>query len=438
MELGDDDPRRIGPWEVQSVHFKEPGRASYAARINSMSADILLLDVPTQNRMGLRSNLQKSKTIATLEIPKVLDASLDSSPQWIACDPVSGERLYQYLNTNDSLPPHLWAELARTALIGCAALRSADIKGFQMSLNTFVIDRDDIHMADVWAGSMQESELYPPDKTRLSDLMSTDDKFAIGRLLTAAMGMDLQQGSEGTQVPAVDGFSQQHVDFVTSLMAPDQGSRPTTEQALRSIPGRNPSWAVPVFALDKPGRQRAKRKMQKGLIWAGAGAAAIAALAGGLIWLTGDSEPADAQVAEASSAELPADPDIELRLTFAKDSAEPVIFTNVDEYSFLYCYPDANLRMEEIPDRLVFQRLTGDEWETDRDVTVAVGASEECPDGESAVTFETAAPPRGYLTDEWTACRDFRVLIPRLSSDKRAPIRYCLQQRKVSGDTTTS
>ena len=438
MELGEDDPRRIGPWAVQSVHFKEPGRASYAARINSMSADILVLDVPSQNRLGLRSNLQKSKTLSTLEIPRVLDASLDSVPQWIACDPVSGERLSEYLIANKFLPKDLWAELARTSLIGCAALRSADIKGFQMSLNTFVLDGNDIHMADVWAGSMQPSDLYPPDKTRLSDLMAVDDKFAIGRLLASAMGVDISGESLDMTAATTHGFDEQHIAFVQMLMRDDRSSRPTTESALKAIPGRRSEWAIPVFALDKPGRQRAKRKLQRGLIWASVGAVIVAMIAGLVLWLTGDSGTEEGEVAQAIVVEASPDPVVELRLSLAKGDFEPVIFTDADEYSLEYCYPDANLNMDEIPDRLVFQQLNGEKWITDDSVKVQVKTSTTCPDGESAVTFTTAAPPRGYLTDDWTPCRDFRVLIPRLSSDKRAPVRFCLQQRKTSETPTAS
>lgn len=404
-----------------------------------MSADILVLDVPSENRAGLRANLQKAKNIATLEIPKVLDASLDSVPQWIACDPVSGSRLADFLTATPALPPHLWAELARTALIGCAALRSQGIQAFQMSENTFVIDRTDVHMADVWAGSMQESDLYPAERTRLVDVTATDDKLAIGRILTLAMGVDLHTDDGELRAALDNGFNQGHIDFVKSLTASNAAARPTTEKALRAIPGRNPEWSIPVFALDKPGRQRAKRRAQKGVLWAGAAVLAAAAVAGGFVFLSGGSNSSDGDTASAPSPQPTSlDPVIELRLTLAKGEAEPEVFTDVDEYSFRYCYPEANLRTDEIPERLVFQRLVGDEWETDPDIDVRVVPSQRCPDGESAVTLTAPAPLADSLTEAWTSCQDFRVLIPRLSSDKRAPIRFCLQQREVSNQSTDS
>lgn len=431
MNLSEDDPRRIGPWEVESVHFREPGRRSYAARIKSLSADILLVDVATDSRAALRANLQRAKGVFSLEIPRVLDSSLDTSPQWVASDPVSGQRLADVLQDRSALSPHQWAELAKTALIGCAALRAQDIKAFQLSGNTFVIDRNDVHMVDMWAGMFVPSAMYPEEKSRLNELSPQDDKYAIGKILTFAMGID--PGAEAISVDQVmsAGYTQAHMDFISRLTSDRAEERPSTERALRMIPGGDPGWTVPVFALDKPGRQRAKQKAQRGLIVGAVGILGVALIVGAIAFLGSRSNgPASGtQANDAGTNSEISEPIVEARLSYVNQDAPPEVFTDADFYSFSWCFPDDNLRMDEIPSRLVLQELDQDEWKTDSDVIVRIVPLVKCGDGLSAVSFTAPLPDVTPTSEEWTPCKDYRVLVPRLSSERRAPIRFCLQQR---------
>jgi len=439
MELTDGDPRSIGPWRIEALNFREPGRTSYAATTGSLAADILVVEVSPASRAGFRANLERAKSVFSLEMPRVLDASLDHEPRWVASDKQTASRLSEHLETQDHLEPQQWAELAKTALIGCAALRANGIKAFQLSPNTFVIDSADIHLSEVWAGSYHPNPLYPDEGKLLNELTTADDLRAIGRLLAISMGA----APELTDFSAASledfGYTDEHLEYVRRLTAADPRTQPSTEVAIKTIPGRDPSWTVPIFALDKPGRVRAQRHAQRGILW-GAAAVVGAGLIAGLGFLLnsngGDSSDGGTESDLQSTSEEQAALIREVRLTFAQEGADPVVMEVADTYDFSWCYPEANLNTDEIPDRLVLQSLDGEKWTTDRSVDVEVVTSPQCSGDELAVSLTAPLPT---VLDEpfgWTSCSDYRVLIPRLSSDRRAPIRYCLQVRAYDPSTS--
>jgi len=433
MQDDDSDPKSVGPWTIESINFREHGRSSYLASTGTLKANILVVEMTPESRSGFRSNLQRAKRMQSLEIPQVLDLSVDRSPSWVASDLVPGRRLSQRLDAGETLTLDEWAELAQTALIGCAALRYNQVRAFQISTNSFVLTDTDILMSDIWAGSYNPGPLYPTDGKTLSDLDARDDHLAIARLLSLAMGSSLETFPPTVTEVTSRGFTAAHAQFVADLANDNASQQFSTEGALRAIPGRDPSWTVPVFALDKPQRARAKRRLQRIALWGG-GAAALAAVAFGIWLITGgqlQGADSSAQDNPAGMESPPEEPSLrhEARITFTREEFGTQTQEVNETYDFLWCYPLENLRVDEIPDRLVFQELINDEWQTDRSVQVDASSSPDCADDEVGVSFSAPLPSKPDKPLGWTGCRDYRVLIPRLSSERRAPIRYCLQVR---------
>lgn len=433
MQASESDPTTIGPWHVESVNYRSPGRVSYRATTSGLEADLLLINVPPHALSLLDNALKMSKRVLTHEFPRVLDYSLNRSVTWIASDRTDGNRLGPVIGEEQALSLPLWAELAKTALIGASALRSVGIDTFQMTPDTFIVTGDgDVVLADFWSAELQPGPFNAPDASRLNRLSSADDVFTIGKILIAAMGIDPAAKPE-LAVISERGYTQAHLDFVASLTSPNPQDRPSTQRALETIPGADPSWTVPVFALERPGVARAKRKAQKMILLAGVGAVVLGVLAGGALLLKdrfgSDARadgPADKQV--SASAE-PADNTYTLRLTLAKGDETPEIFTNVDDYTFGVCSTNTKLLTPSVAKRIEFQTLLNDEWITLKDVR-AVTAQEPgmCRDKEVRVSVTLPAPdPRG-APGQWSKCTDFRLLIPE-GKKNRTPVRYCLQTR---------
>lgn len=424
-------PRTVGPWTVQSVNFEEDGRSSYRCSIGDLSADVTLLTAEVTDLPLMTSSLERSKGVFTLEVPNVLDYSINAEAQWVASDCASGDRLSRVLSERDALHPGQWTNVARTALIGCAALRSAGIRGFQLSLNTFVIDGDSVIMADAWASAFRRSDIYDVASPYLHDITSVDDKYAIGKILTLAMGLDPSTDDFDLPTLISRGYTQEHVAFVQQLTNIRLSQRPTTERALRAIPGGNPDEVLPLFALDRPDRHMRKRKARKAVAWVAAIAVGIAAVAGGslLVFGGGGDPPTSESATAAPVPTIEAALDREVRITLVNKEGPREIQKESEEFRFTWCYPEANMNMAEIPERLVFQQLEGEEWTTDESVSVYLGTASKCTPDEVALSATAPLPAIPNLNRTWSPCQDFRILIPRISSERRAPVRFCLQQR---------
>lgn len=424
-------PRAVGPWTVQSVNFHEGGRTSYRCSIGDLSADVTLLTAEVTDIPLITSSLERSKGIFALEVPSVLDYSISAEARWVASDCASGDRLSTILAQRDALHPDQWVNVARTALIGCAAFRSAGIRGFQLSLNTFVIDGDSVIMADAWASAFQRSDLYDVASPYLHDITSADDKYAIGQILTIAMGLDPSTDDFDLPTLVSRGYTHEHVAFVQQLTNARISQRPTTETALKSIPGGNPDAVLPLFALDHPDRYMRKRKARKAFAWIAAIALGIAAVAGGtfIVLDAGDEPPSSGSETAAPVPTSEAPLDREVRITLVNKEGPREIQIASEEFRFTWCYPEANMNMDEIPERLVFQQLDGEEWITDESVSIYLGSASKCAQEEVALSTTAPLPAITNLNLTWSPCQDFRILIPRISSDRRAPVRFCLQQR---------
>lgn len=432
--MSDQDPKQVGPWQIDAVNFREDGRTSYRASIGELRADLTVLSQSAPNERRLDIDLGASKHVFALQIPNVLDFSASANPPWVAADPAPGLRLTEVLASADALSPRQWTELGRSALLGCAALRSARIRTFQLSPNTFTIDGDSVYMADAWTNEFHRNPYYDIASPYLSEVTPTDDKYAIGKLLMLAMGLDPSDPNPTLSSVASYGYTDKHLDYVRQMTSPRLTQRPSTEAALRSIPGGDPDVAIPLFALDRPERVLLKRKLVKAALWAGAVAAGGTALvAVFFVFLDSSEEPPTAQTQVADVSESPAGIEPRsVRITLVNKDGPEQILEESSEFKFTWCYPEANMNMDEIPDRLVFQRLDGDEWITDESIAVYMGTASKCADDEIALSSTAPLPDVNSLTTLWSDCQDFRILIPRLSSDRRAPVRFCVQQRAIT------
>ena len=432
MNSSGDHPKSIGPWQIQRVNFSEPGRSSYVGTTSGLAANILVLEGAGSLNAPLTAALNASKRLSTREIPAVLDFAVDVSPPWVASTEVTGTRLGDLVEHSGALEPRQWAELARTALIGCAALRSVNIGAFQLTPNTFVVTQVDVHLTDFWATQVNPSPFEPPTDGGAPSNASTHDMAVIARLLAYAMGLDPEQIHSATSEGLRHGFTSEHLAFLKSL-APVEGGQPlTTEKAVKAIPGRDPSWTVPPFALEKPWKPRAQRKMQSIILRAALVLAVVGAVAGLIAWVriasSGDEAPIAAEVVEDPTKQP--EPTRLIKLTYLGKEPTEDILTDVSTYTFVSCFDKNDLRMSEIPERLVLQKKVAGVWKSDPNVNIKVEELPRCKDAGAALTFTAPILTTENVSDQWSPCQDFRVLVPRVSTSKRANIRFCIQQRQ--------
>lgn len=422
-----DHPRSIGPWQVREVLYVEPNRRCYRGAAGALLADIVVLDASGPDAGTLNGDVTRSKEILSHEIPKVLDASLARSPYWIASDDAHGTLLRGTLEDSGPLQPAAWAELAKTALIGCAALRSAQVTSFQMSPNTFVVDGDDIHMCNYWTASLEDGPFTPPGRSRLRDLTAADDKFAIGRLLQLAMGLPLDKPlSSDSELPT--GYTIEHVDFLKRLMSTDPTHQLSTEAALRSIPGRDPSWSLPVFALDKAWRPRMKRRAQRIAVWTAVAAVVSVAALAGISWIAQSSDGAEAEAASAASESSAAVTPMRIVRVRALGGEFPdQILENASRYQVDLCVKAGDLALGGDAADPRMQELIDGKW-TKTSIPVVVSRNEACGNKEARVSFNGLAP-NSPATQDWGPCQSLQVVIPRKASKKPLKIQYCVEQR---------
>ena len=436
MSLNPEDPKIIGPWAVQSLNFREPYRRSFRATAGALSADIMLIDAPAGVRTRLSTDVVASKAIVTNELPRALDSSMTSDLQWIASDVVPGRRLKQTLEVNGPLSTQAWAELAKTALVGCAALRAAGISSFQLTDNTFVIDGDEVHMADFWAGRPAHGPFLPDTGRPLNHLVAADDKDAIGRILLVAMGCDADATVPESDEGLRGGFGNAHLDFVRALTSPNPSARPTTEVALRSIPGGDPTWGVPIFALDKPWKPRMKRRAQRGLLWVGVAAAVVGLAVVGLRWLgqsaSTDNGAAVASVPTEQSSSATPQGAREIRFSFSKGEAPDQVFAVSPPTEFFFCYQSKDIDRGSSRG-VTLEEFAGDTWMRRDDLKPVMAKTSKCPKGTIAIAFTPSVPELETSSAEWTPCQELRVLVPMTGDKGRKAIRICVQQRLLTG-----
>lgn len=422
-----DRQRSIGPWQVREVLYVEPHRRCYRGAAGTLLADIVVLDASRPDAGTLGGDVTRSKEILSHEIPKVLDASLAQSPYWIASDDAHGTLLGHALEESGPLRPPAWAELAKTALIGCAALRSAQVSSFQMSPNTFVVDGDDIHMCNYWSTSLEGGPFTPPGRSRVRDLTAADDKFAIGRLLQLAMGLPLDRPLPSeSEIP--NGYTIEHVNFLKRLMSTDPTDQLSTEAALRSIPGRDPSWSIPVFALDKAWQPRMKRRAQRAAMWITIAAVVAVAALVGINWITRSSGGAEAESAPAASESSEGGTPARIVRVRAFGGEFPdEILENASLYQIDLCVEAGDLALGRDAAEPRVQELIEGKWtSTSRELVVA--RDDACGPKEARVSFSGLAP-NSPATEEWGPCQSLRVVIPRKAAKKPLRIEYCVEQR---------
>ena len=422
-----DLPRTIGPWEVREVLYVETHRSCYRGAAGALLADIVVLDTAGLGVGSLDGDVTRSKAILTYEIPKVLDAALARSPYWIASDDAHGTLLGRALENSGPLAPTAWAELAKTALIGCAALRSAQVSHFQMSPNTFVVDGDDVHMCNYWSASLEDGPFTPPGRSTLGDLTPADDRFTIGRLLQLAMGLPLDRPlSSDSIIPA--GYTIEHVDFLKRLMASDPTNQLSTEAALRSIPGRDPSWNVPVFALDKAWQPRMKRRAQRVAIWVAVAAlVAVTALAG-ISWIARSSDgPEVSSESGASDQSALGAPTRVVRVRALDGEFPDEVLENASLYQVDLCVNARDLDLGSDAADPKLRELIEGEWATTTR-KVVVERDDSCGKKQARVSFAGLAP-NSPATDEWGPCQSLQVVVPRKAPNKPLKIEYCVEQR---------
>lgn len=428
MSPDNDAPLAVGPWSIGEINFAEPSRSSYRATTRGLTADILILDVAPGWMTVIEGDLSGGKKLYSHELPGVLDWSLGAQPRWIASEAVAGTRLEQVLRESGPLDPASWAELAKTALIGCAALRAAHIRSFQLTGDSFVVDGRDIHMTEYWAGVFDDSPFTPEGRSSLSQLSAADDKYSIGKVLTLAMGLDPATGIPSDWIPERHGFTPAHVQFVQQLCDSDPSARPTTETALLSIPGRDPSWTVPVFALDKPWKPRVKRKLQRLVLIGVVGVALVAALALGINWLSQSAGPGD-EAGAAPAISDPPKPDVrEVQITFPNGEGKTLRDAANVNYTVWVCYPAKKLDRSK-PNQLVLEEQVDEAWRKVDVPSLRVDESRFCPKQGVALQYVAAVSAQAPLTTLWSPCRNFRLLVPLKGSTKRDSIRICVQQR---------
>ena len=422
-----DHPRSIGPWAVREVLFIEPHRRCYRGAAGVLLADIVVLDASAPAAGTLTGDVTRSKEILSHEIPKVLDASLARSPYWIASDDAHGTLLGSVLEDSGPLQPPAWAELAKTALIGCAALRSAQVSSFQLSPNTFVVDGDDIHMCNYWSATLESGPFTPPGRSRLRDLTAADDNFAIGRLLQLAMGLPLDRPlTSDSEIPT--GYTSEHVHFVKRLITTDPTHQLSTETALRSIPGRDPSWSVPVFALDKAWQPRLKRRAQRLTIWVMVAAVVAVAALIGISWITRSSSGAeDGSAATASVPSPGGSPTRIVRVRAFGGEFPEQILENASLYQIDLCVKARDLALGGDARAPRLQELIEGTWTTTSS-QVVVARDDACGRKEARVSF-TGLAPNSPAAEDWGPCQSLQVVIPRKSSGKPLRIQYCVEQR---------
>lgn len=422
-----DQPRSIGPWTVRDVLYIEPHRRCYRGAAGALLADIVVLDASTPDAGTLAGDVTRSKEILSHEIPKVLDASMERSPYWIASDDAHGTLLGSTLEDSGPLQPPAWAELAKTALIGCAALRSARVSSFQISPNTFVVDGDDIHMCNYWSATLESGPFTPPGRSRLRELTAADDKFAIGRLLQLAMGLPLDRPlTSDSEIPP--GYTREHVDFVKRLMTTDPTHQFSTETALRSIPGRDPSWSIPIFALDKAWQPRLKRRAQRLAIWVTVAAVVAAAALVGISWITRSSGGAeDGSAAAASAPSAGGSPTRIVRVRAFGGEFPDQILADASLYQIDLCLKAGDLALGRDAGDPRLQELIEGKWTT-TSVQVAVARDDACGKKEARVSF-TGLASNSPATEDWGPCQSLQVVIPRKNSGKPLKIQYCVEQR---------
>ena len=420
-------PRSIGPWEVREVLYIEPNRRCYRGAAGALLADIVVLEAPGAGAGTLEGDVTRSKEILSHEIPKVLDASLARSPYWIASDDAHGTLLGRALEDSGPLRPAAWAEFAKTALIGCAALRSAQVTNFQMSPNTFVVDGDDIHMCNYWSTSLESSPFTPPGRSRLRDLTAADDKFTIGRLLQMAMGLPLDRPLPSeSEIPT--GYTIEHVRFLERLMSTDPTNQLSTEAALRSIPGRDPSWSVPIFALDKAWQPRMKRRAQRLAIWGMVAAVVAVAALAGISWITRSSGGAEGESASAAAEpSTGAAPTRIVRVRALGGEFPDRILENASLYQIDMCVKAGDLALGGDAEDPKIQELINGKWTT-TSVQVVATRDNACGKKEARVSF-TGLASNSPAAEEWGPCQSLQVVIPRKDSRKPLKIEYCVEQR---------
>lgn len=428
MSPANDAPQAVGPWSIGDVNFAEPSRSSYRATTRGLTADILILDVAPGWISVIDGDLTGGKKLYSHELPGVLDWSLGAQPRWIASEAVAGARLQHVVRESGPLDPQSWAELAKTALIGCAALRAAHIRSFQLTGNSFVVDGSDIHMTEYWSGVFEDTPFTPEGRSSLSQLSAADDKYSIGKVLTLAMGLDPVTGIPSDWTPEQHGFSSAHVQFVLRLCDPDPAARPTTESALLSIPGRDPSWTVPVFALDKPWKPRAKRKLQRLALIGIAGVAVAAALALGINWLSQSAGQGDEVGAAPATSEPPLPGAREVQITFPNGEGKTLQDDAEVNYTVWVCYPTQKLDRTKL-DRLVLEEQVDEAWRKVDAPSLRVNESRSCPKRRVALQYVAPVAAQAPLTTLWSPCRNFRLLVPEKGSTKSDSIRICVQQR---------
>lgn len=420
-------PTSIGPWQVREVIFVESYRRCYRVGTGALLADIVILD-PPGSRVGiLAGDVDRSKAILTYEIPKVLDSSLGQEPYWIASDDAHGKTLSLTLEESGPLDPAAWAELAKTALIGCAALRSARVTNFQLSPNTFMVDGDEIHMCNYWSTKLDPGPFAPPGRIGLQDLGPADDKFAISRLLTLAMGLPLDKPlTLETIVPS--GYTAEHIRYLKDLASTDPVKQLSTESALRSIPGRDPSWNVPVFALDKAWQPRMKRRAQRTAIWVSLAAMVAAVALVGLNWLTGSlGESGSESEASAAESSAPSTPTRIVRIRAFEGEFPDKILENASLYQIDLCLKRGDLDLgPDAPDPKL-QELVEGKWTTTARRAVVTDDT-DCGKRQVRVSFSGLAT-NSPATEEWGPCQSLQLVVPRKAPKKPLKIQYCVEQR---------
>lgn len=425
-----DIPEAIGPWQIQGLIFEEEFRRCFRARARSLSADIMVLDVPGSRVGSLDADVTRSQAIVSYEIPKVLDAELARAPMWIASDDSEGTLLGTTLEESGPLSPSAWAELAKTALIGCAALRSVGVRNFQISPQTFTVTADDIHMCNYWAAKLEPSPFTPPGKTSIAELGPSDDKFAIGKLLQLAMGLSPARPIGDEQTLPV-GYTQEHIAFIRQLTSTEPTSGMSTEFALRAIPGRDPRWTVPIFALDQAWKPRMQRRAQRIAIWAMAISVALTAVFLAARWIGGSwgSESVSPAGPEGTSgSDQPGTPTRIIRIRSFNGEFPEETLTNASVYQLAFCIENTNLDLGRKATKPSLNELRDGDWERiSRNVVVTGGRP--CRDKEARVTLQAVASTAVRATEDWSPCQSMQVSIPREGERKPELIEYCVEQR---------